>query len=457
MNFTLLGEYNLGKSRRRRPTVIAMAGRRIWTVGLFILGVLLFLAGCGRETTTPTPIPTPAGTRFPTPLPFQTPPPGLPPAVSLLPRDAWLALRVETPDGKRWTLIAYGDRDEILDEAGNRRWVDRGSFVSRQAHMWRALLRQAGFAHLSKDAYWTTCDLCPALALAVRAEDGTSFRGVWLHLRPYDAVAEVLPLLPVANALRLMAESVMMTHAPGEVMTMPSLPTEGDIPDDPLRVFYGEALHMTTNGPRVGKTVHPWVMQVVPGAFTKPDAVQAVALVGGTAPDENVSDEDMPYLPARLVVFEHGKEGWHVVTEAPGIASNMPVDRLPAGILQVSDFDRNGVQEILLSVASLIPGYLDGVYHLYRWDGETLRRVWMTTSLYDNTTLADQPDFATQVTWPHWEDTDGDGVDEIVLKVVRRAYERSEVGIADTARVHSLTTDDVIFDWDGKGFRLLSP
>ncbi len=434
-----------------------MNGRRIWTVGLLIIGVLLFLSGCGRGTATPTPIPTPVGTRFPTPLPFQTPPPGLPPAVSLLPRDAWLALHVETPDGKRWTLVAYGDRDEVLDEAGNRRWVDRGGFVSRQAHMWQALLRQAGFADLSKDAYWTACDLCPALALAVRSEDGTSSRGVWLHLRPYDAVAEVLPLLPVVNALRLMGESVMMIYAPGELTTISPLPAEGDIPDDPLRVLYGEALRMTADGPRVGKVIRPWVLQMVPGAFTKPDAPQAVALVGGAAPDENVSDEDMAYLPARLVVFERGEKGWRVVTEASGIASNMPADRLPANILQISDFDRDGVQEILISVASLIPGYLDGVYHLYRWDGETLRRVWMTTSLYDNTTLADQPDFATQVAWPHWVDTDGDGVDEIVLKVVRRAYERSEVGVADTARVHSLTADDVIFNWGGKGFLLLSP
>jgi len=115
------------------------------------------------------------------------------------------------------------------------------------------------------------------------------------------------------------------------------------------------------------------------------------------------------------------------------------------------------VQEVLVSVASLMPGYLDGVYHLYRWDGQNMRRVWMTTSVYDNTTLSEQPDFATQVAWPQWTDQDGDGAEEIVLKVVRRAYERTSMGLADTSRIKNETTSDVIFDWRDKGFMLVAP
>ncbi len=425
----------------------------LWTV----LVTLVSVAACSRGTATPTPIPTPAVTRPPTPLPYETPPPGLPPAVSLLPEGAWLSIHVEASDGTRWTAVAYGERDEIYDEANNRRWVDKGAFLSRQRHLWEALLRQARFARLSRDTYLTACDTCPQIALAVHLEGEEQSKGIWVRLRPYDAVGELLPSLPVIHALRLSVESVMNMYSPGEIVTAPLPPQSGEVPDAPLRIIYGDNLQTTEEGPLVGKTVRPWAMDPIPGSFTAPDATEAVAIVGGASPTEDVSPEDEPYLRARLVVFRKEAGTWKVVSKEEGLASNIPAEMLPAAIVGITDFDHDGVQEVLVSVASLMPGYLDGVYHLYRWDGQNMRRVWMTTSVYDNTTLSEQPDFATQVAWPQWIDQDGDGTEEIVLEVVRRAYERTSMGLADTSRIKNETTSDVVFDWRGKGFMLVSP
>ncbi len=425
---------------------------------MIFLALATLLAACGRKTPTPTPParPTPAVTRPPTPLPYQTPPAGLPPATSLLPDGAWLTLHVESPQGARWTMVAYGDRDEIFDEVQNQRWVDKGVFISRQRALWEALLRQARFEALSRDTYLTACDTCPMIALAVRGEAGAP-KGVWLRLRPYDATAEVLPLLPIIHTLRLSVESLMTMYEPEDIVSARSVPALGPVPEDPLGTFYGDKLQMTEGKVRVGQSVRPWARPLATGAFTRPDAIETVMLIGGDAEEEQTPLEDEVYLRARLVVFRQEGNRWKVVAETRGLASNIPERMLPVAVYDVTDFDHDGVQEILVSFASLIPGYLDGVYHLYRWDGSTLRRVWITTSIYDNTTVGNQPDFATQVAWPLWKDTDGDGIDDLLLKVFRRAYERSSVGVANTSRVREETTSDVLYRWGGKGFMLVSP
>ncbi len=366
-------------------------------------------------------------------------------------------LRVEKSTGERWTAVAYSDRDEIYDETNNRTWTDVAGFLTRQRPVWEALFRQAGFEQVQRDTYLTACEACPQVALAVRWQRDDQPIGVWLRLRPYDATSDILPLLPVVNALHLSVETVMRLYPPSRISTFGLLPPAGDVPDNPLQVLYGDELRTTDEAARVGTSVEPWVAQIVPGTFTAPGAREAVALVGGTAVDANAPTTDDVYLRARLVVFRKEDGTWRVVAEAEGLAADARPETLPAAILQLTDFDRDGVQEILVVTASLMPGYLDGVYHLYRWDGQTLRRVWVTTALYDNTSLADQPDFATQIAWPQWMDVDDDGVEEIVLNVWRRTYARMATGVADTARIATETQSDVRFDWNGRGFLLLSP
>jgi len=124
-----------------------------------LIFVALLLVGCGqRETSTPTRLAArPRRSPPPTRRALETPPPGLPPAVSLLPAEAWLSMHVETSQGGRWTAVAFPDRDEVFDERGNRRWVDRGMFLGHRRGLWEHLLGQAAFWDLDRDAYLTDC------------------------------------------------------------------------------------------------------------------------------------------------------------------------------------------------------------------------------------------------------------------------------------------------------------
>ena len=428
---------------------------------LVLLAVLaMWGAGC-KGKATPTPIPTAVVARptqpMPTRAPAVTPPPGLPPAAGLLPDGAWLAVHVESEDGPRWTAVAYGDRDEIYDEREHRKWVDTGRFLSRHRHVWEALLRQAAFPDIRRDAYFTACDACPSVALAVRLQPENDVIGVWTKVRPYDAPLPIFRLIPVENALRLTVESVM-AHYPASTIQTGTPPSRAEAPPDVLALLYGDALHSGEQGPVLGDNVHPWVLDVIAGAFTEPGAEEIAALVGGSVAEEEYTEEDQPYILARIYIFRRQTDGsWSLVTRSDPLASNIEAAQFPAVLDQVVDFDHDGRQEILFSVASLLPGYLDGIYHLYRWDGSSLRRVWMTTFLYDNVPLSDQPDYATQVTWPTWVDKDGDGVAEIVLRVHRRTYTRVPPGIPDTSHIENETTSETLFRWDGKGFQLVGP
>ncbi len=426
---------------------------------LVVLLATLVVAACSRATPTPTPVPLPPQrTPVPTPYPVETPPAGLPPAANLLPEGAWLYLHLEAPDGRRWTAVGYEDRDEVYDERNNQTWVDRGRFLSRYQDLWYALLNQARFYELTDPAYLTACEACPQIALAVRSPESGLPRGVWVRLRPYDAPGQLLPLLPMLHALSLSVETLMQRYPAGTITSTASVPPLPSDAPDVLRVLYGEELQKAPGGFRVGKSVTPWVGKVVPGSFTTPGAEELVALVGGTSPDGLGIPEDKPYLETRLVILQKQDGGtWQVVGRSDPIAYNTRPKVLPLTVDHLPDFDGDGRQEVMMVSASLLPGYLDGVYRLYRWDGDKLRTVWTTTSFYDNTTLPDQPDFATQIAWPEWQDTDGDGIKDIVLNVVRRTYARTAAGFADTAEVERETTSQVLFRWTGKGFMLVNP
>ena len=433
--------------------------RYISTWAAIILFVLLISVGC-KGHSTPTSVPTVSTARstpaMPTRAPAVTPPAGLPPATSLLPQTAWLTVHVEAADGARWTAVAYGDRDEIYDESTHRHWVDTGAFLSRHRHVWEALLRQAAFLDMNRDAYLTDCPDCPRVALAVRFEQENVTKGLWTQVRPYDAPLPIFRLLPVENALRLTVESIM--EYPASTLQSGIPPQPASAPPDILHLLYGDALQQGKEGLVLGDNVHPWVLDVVEGSFTEPAAREIVALVGGTVPEEEYTDADRPYVMARLLVLRQKEDDtWTIVGQSDPLASNVTADEFPAVIDQVIDFDHDGRQEILFSVASLLPGYLDGIYHLYRWNGEKLQRVWMTTFMYDNVSLSDQPDYATQIAWPAWTDQDGDGVDEIVLTVHRRTYARVPPGIPDTSQIKSQTTSETLFRWDGRGFQLVGP
>jgi len=400
---------------------------------------------------------------LPTPYPAQTPLAGLPPAESFLPPGAWLAFHLEDSKGARWTVVAYGDRDEIVDEANNRKWVDRGAFLSRERNLWQGVLHQIGEQAFAPAAYLTACKTCPRMALAVRL--GTSAQGVWVQSRPYDARGPLILLIPILQALRLRVERFMALYPSGDVISQRPLPTAPSSPSESeiLRVIYGNDLQEHDGNLALGEGIEPWVAQVVPGAFTAHDARELAVLVGASGNEKTVQNiplEKQKQLQPHLVILQKQRSGsWKVIARSEPLGMNVPREKFSMVIQSLSDFDHDGRQEILLTSASVLPRYLDGTHILYRWDQKqgNIRLVWTTTSYYDNTSLPQQPDYATQVAWPRWQDKNGDGVDELVLTTVRRTYRRQDPGFADTAHILRETQSEISFSWGGQGFLLRSP
>jgi len=428
---------------------------------LFLVILTVVLAACGG-TPTPTLPPTPpeqarATVTLPTPYPLAPAPAGWPPATSFLTQDAWLALHVEDAQGHRWTVVAAEAEDKVVDEVNHREWVDKGLFLTRERHLWEALFRQAGLAELTRTSYLTECPTCPTFALAWRADAGTS-RGIWLRTRPYDARGAIIPLMPVVQTLSLRVEALMRAFPEaGEITSAPPLPDRGRVPDTKtiLQAVYGSALTWEGGTPRLGEDMEPWVLQVVPCACTAADAVEAVAIVGAHTPREALGTEEQKAAQARVALFQLQRTGsWKLMGMSDPLAMNVSAQMLGVQIVQAVDFDHDGRAAILVNSASLAPRYLDGVYHLYGWKDAAWQRLWTTTSYYDNTTLPEQPDYATQVGWPEWKDHNGDGAEDIVFHVIRRTYAREAPGFADTAHVEGETYSTVLFEWSGSGFLL---
>ncbi len=365
-----------------------------------------------------------------------------------------MSLHCETTQ-ERWTVIAYGDRDEIVDEIHHRRWVDRGAFLSRERHLWEGLFRQARFLQLTTTSYLTECPTCPTYALAWQTGEGDK-RGVWLRARPYDARGTVFGLLPIVHVLRLRVETFMQTYPPGDITSAPPLPASPEQPDKEtiLSEVYGDALHRVGDQFRIGEDITPWVLDVIPVSASAPGAWEVIALVGATSSREDIiTTEDQKFVQAKLVFLQYQRMGtWLKLGESQPLALNVKPEEFGVAVTRLLDFNHDGRQEVLLVTASLAPRYLDGVYQLYGWQEGAFRLLWTTTSYYDNTTLPEQPDYATQLSLPEWEDKNGDAMDDIVLHVVRRMYPREAPGFADTSHILDDNRSTVIFIWSGRGF-----
>lgn len=189
---------------------------------------------------------------------------------------------------------------------------------------------------------------------------------------------------------------------------------------------------------------------LVSGSFTAPGADEHLALVSG------IGDYD----ELRWVVVGQTDDGWRLrgVSEALGMGFSAPPDcYVPPDLL---DFDGDGQQEVLSPYFKMQWGWISSSDTLYRWDGQSLARVWGTTIDLDNRGALDAPQIYRENYRAEWEwaDLDGDAPDEILLHEEVAFYLPGEEGyVKDDAPSTSEESGERAFRWDGEAFRPYAP
>lgn len=195
-----------------------------------------------------------------------------------------------------------------------------------------------------------------------------------------------------------------------------------------------------------------WAANIVSGSFTAPGADERLALAG------NVGERD----EMRWVVVGRTDGGWRLrgVSEVLGMGFDAPpYYYVPPDLL---DFDGDGQQEVLSHYFRMLWGWTTAVDTLYRWDGQSLARVWGVPNIMDNR-MADNQDVPQpyrenyQAAW-EWADLDGNAPDEILLHEEAAFYLPGEEGyVKDDAPSISEESGERAFRWDGEAFRPYAP
>ncbi|MEA3397737.1 MAG: hypothetical protein U9R05_09785 [Chloroflexota bacterium] len=191
---------------------------------------------------------------------------------------------------------------------------------------------------------------------------------------------------------------------------------------------------------------------LVSGSFTAPGADEHLALVSG------IGDYD----ELRWVVVGQTDDGWQLrgVSDVLGLGFDAPPSYYaPPDML---DFDGDGRQEVLSPYFKMQWGWISSSDTLYRWDGQSLARVWGETTTLDNR-MADNRDVPQQhrqnyrAAW-EWADLDGDAPDEILLHEETAFYLPGDEGyIPDDAPSTNEENGERAFRWNGEAFRPYAP
>ncbi len=188
-----------------------------------------------------------------------------------------------------------------------------------------------------------------------------------------------------------------------------------------------------------------WATHIREGSFTAPGAVERLALVG------NIGEQD----EIRWVVVGQPEAAgdWRLLGVSEWLGSGFdaaPSFYLPPDLL---DFDGDGRQELLHHYFRMQRGSTTAADVLYRWDGQSMARVW-DTDVTSNNTAAGSQDVPHpyrqnyQATW-EWVGLDADEPDEIVL--------RQQTAFSPTGESLGGESWERAFRWDGNALRPFAP
>ena len=198
-----------------------------------------------------------------------------------------------------------------------------------------------------------------------------------------------------------------------------------------------------------------WIGSRAEGRFTQDGTPELAAIIANDAPRLSVEQANR-YAPVGsfLAIFRQRESKFQVVQRAFLFPTMISPQAFEAQIDRVTDFDRDGQDELLISTLSETLGVSTAAAFLYMWNDQTFVPIWSATIAEDNTGALNQSEYYAIESEIRFADVDGDGMDEIIVDSVRIDYTRDAQGLADTDHETRRRSYRDIYQWGGTAFVL---
>ncbi|MEW5720248.1 MAG: VCBS repeat-containing protein, partial [Chloroflexota bacterium] len=198
-----------------------------------------------------------------------------------------------------------------------------------------------------------------------------------------------------------------------------------------------------------------WINARAEGRFTQDDTPELAAIIANDAPRLS-AEQAQRYAPlgSFLAIFQRRENKLHVVQRAFLFPTQISPQAFEAHIDRVTDFDRDGQDELLIATLSATLGVSTAAAFLYWWDGQTFAPLWSARLAEANTSALNQSEYYAVESEIRFADINGDGMDEIIVERVRIDYARDAQGFADTDRETRRRAYRDVYRWSGTAFVL---
>jgi hypothetical protein len=198
-----------------------------------------------------------------------------------------------------------------------------------------------------------------------------------------------------------------------------------------------------------------WINSRAEGRFTQESIPELVAIIAHDAPRLSTEQANR-YAPAGsfLAVFQKRDGKLQVVQRAFLFPAMISPQAFDAQIERVTDFDRDGQNELLIVTLSESLGVSTVAAFLYLWDDQAFVPIWSAIIAEDNTSALNQSEYLASESEIRFAEIDGDGMDEIIVDRVRIDYARDAQGLADTNRETRRRAFRDVYRWGGAAFVL---
>lgn len=198
-----------------------------------------------------------------------------------------------------------------------------------------------------------------------------------------------------------------------------------------------------------------WINSRVEGRFTQDTAPELAAIIVNDAPHLSTEQAQRSApLGSFLAIFQRRDGKLHVAQRAFLFPTALAPQAFDAHIDRVTDFDRDGQDELLIVTLSDTLGISTAAAFLYLWDDQTFRPIGAVPLAEDNTSALNQSDYFATESEIRFADLDGDGFDEIIVDGVRMDYARDAQGLADTDHETRRRAYRHVYRWGGAAFVL---